>query len=143
MGILRLTKPVSSEFECEVVGDNVKNDVHLVRPCERYKELLKSCKSVKGRLHQYYVYGELFDCNDLKQNYQSCLDYRKTKNIDELDPIIKWETCLINARTKATLANPTWEFRDTPPEDFDGPLPEFIRKRQRFSSFSKETVDGS
>lgn len=138
MVILKLTKPVSSEFECEVDDPECKvkkENVHLVRPCERYEELYKSCKSIRGRLHQYYVYGELFDCSIHKSNYTSCMKYRETKKLDLLYPVIEWEQNLISTRLKAAEQNKVWEFRQSPPEDFNGPLPDFIEKRQSKSFF--------
>jgi hypothetical protein len=135
MVILRLTNPVSPEFETEVKDGNNK-DLLLVRPCERYKELYKSCKSIRGRLHQYYVYGELFDCNPNYDNYKACLVYRKTGDTDVLKTVVEWEKKLMTARLEAERQNKTWQFRERPPEDFNGPLPEFLQKRQAESLFN-------
>lgn len=134
MVILKLGNPVSPEFETEVKDGN-NRDALLVRPCERYKELLKSCRSIKGRIHQYYVYGELFDCTPIDDNYKACLDYRRTKDSNVLVKIIEWEKDLITTRINAERQNATWQFRDTPPDDFNAPLPEFLAKRQAESLF--------
>lgn len=140
MGVLKLTNPVNPEFESEVTGSQVSvDDFFLVRPCERYQELLKSCKSLRGRLHQYYVYGELFDCGENKKNFEDCLFYRKTKDPSALKGIIEWEKAMIDKRMKATLCNPVWEPREKPPEDFQAPLPEFIQKRQSWYMFPKSS----
>lgn len=136
MVILRMTPPLPENFECEVlkVQENEnKNELNLVRPCERYKELYKSCRSFKSRIYQYYVYGETLDCTPHWDNYQSCLKYRKTKNVNLLEPIIKWEKNLIKTRLETVKQNKAWEMRDKPPEDFNKPLPEFIEKRQKES----------
>ena len=134
MGVLRLSTFTDSKFESEVIeGSAIKEDAYLVRPCERYKELYKSCKSIRGRMHQYYVYGELFDCSEHKRHFKSCLSYRKTNDIDLLKPIIQWEKKMIETRLKACLENPVWEVRDSPPKDFNDPLPDFIQKRKSWS----------
>lgn len=123
---MKLPNPVNPEFECEVLDDVKVDDVYLVRPCQRYQEIYKSCKSFKGRIHQYYVYGEFFDCNDHKNNYNNCLNYRKTKDENYLEGIISWEKRMIEVRTAAALSNPIWEFRTQPPADFKAPLPSFL-----------------
>lgn len=135
MVILKLTKPVSSEFECEapIIGNK---DSLLVRPCERYIQMYKSCKSIRGRIHQYYVYGELLDCSHHSANYQACLKFRKTKDFDDLKGVIEWEKNMMETRLQAERQNNTWTLRDKPPEDFNTPLPEFLAKRQAQSSFN-------
>lgn len=131
MVILRLTNPVQSEQEAEVVDSNAsKEGARFVRPCERYREMLRECKSIRGRLHQYYVYGELLDCQPHKDNYDHCLQYRKSKDFSVLHQVIDWEKNLMLTRLNAEKQNTTWEYRTEPPNDFDGPLPEFLSKRQ-------------
>lgn len=136
---LRLTNAISEEFECEpvIVPPGLKKeDYSLIRPCNRYSELYKSCKSISGRINQYYVYGEKLDCEAHNRNYNNCLSYRKTKDISHLNSIIEWEKNLINTRLKCVEQNNCWEYRNEPPEAFDKPLPEFIAKRQTDSLFS-------
>lgn len=142
MGILRLTKPVDPNFECEALDPElkkVKADIILVRPCERYQELYKSCKSIRGRLHQYYVYGELFDCTQHYERFLACKKFRETKDIAFLDPVIQWEKTLISERLQRAESNPVWQYRTSPPADFEGPLPEFIRKKQDRSIFTGQS----
>lgn len=128
MVILRLTKPVCPEFECEDITPG-NESLNLVRPCERYKEIYKSCKSIRGRLHQYYVYGELFDCSIHNDHYEACKKYRKTKNIDILEPIIEWEKNLMRTRLETVKQNTVWEPREKPPDEFSKPLAEFLKNR--------------
>ena len=139
MGILRLTPTVPEEFECEVLDTSLKEyvGINLVRPCERYLELFKTCKSIRGRLHQYYVYGELFDCQPHKSNYDACMNYRKSGELSILDPIIEWETNMINTRLKTVEQNKVWKMRDSPPEDFNAPLPNFISRRKASELFKR------
>lgn len=144
MVILRMTKRVPDAFECEQLDGKLK-DGHLVRPCERYNELYRGCKTIRSRIQQYYVYGETLDCSPHKNNYKACLQYRHTRDASHLDTIIEWEKNLINTRLKTVEQNTTWKRRETPPADFDRPLPEFLKKRSQRSIFrnldQKSAVD--
>lgn len=132
MVILRMTKQVPDEFECEPLDVKVE-DGHLVRPCERYNELYMGCNAIRSRIHQYYVYGETLDCNPHKNNYKACLRYRHDRDVSHLSAIIDWEKNLIHTRLKTEEQNTTWKRRETPPTDFDRPLPDFLEKRRRRS----------
>lgn len=139
MGVIELTPAVSQEFECELTLDEIRGvkGGHLVRPCERYKEMYKDCSSIRARLQQYYVFGDLTDCSQHTNNYDNCKNYRKTKNAELLKPVIRWEDNLIQKRLGAALANPAWVMRDSPPEDFNSSLPEFIERSHKKSLFKK------
>lgn len=139
MAIMKMSSTISDEFETENTNEELKKDgILFVRPCERYNELLRSCRSIRGRLHQYYVYGELFDCSEHKNNYNNCMKFRSTQNPDVLDPIIEWETNLIQTRLNAAKNNKAWAFRKSPPSDFEKPLPEFLQKRQQKTLFGDQ-----
>lgn len=135
--MVKLTAPTDPAPECEVSDITVKENVQFVRPCERYKELYKSCSGWEGRLRQYYIYGETLDCSEYINNYKICMQYRKTKDLKLLDPIIDWELNLVQLRLKTVEQNKAWEFRDTPPTDFNAPLPDHIAQRQKKSSFAR------
>lgn len=135
MVILKLTKSLSDEFECELVEKGKKADSNLVRPCERYKEMYNSCKSIKSKIYQYYVYGESLDCSQHLDNYDSCKKFRKTGDTNLLDSIIEWEKNLIMTRLKTVEQNKTWDLRTSPPQDFEAPLPEHLAARQKKSLF--------
>lgn len=137
MVILSPSTRVSDEFECEVLEapEADKNKYVHVRPCERYDELYRSCKSIRSRFAQYYVYGELLDCTNHLLNYKNCLEFRRTGNFRVLDPIVEWETDIIKTRMNTVNQNNTWQFRETPPSEFSAPIPEFLAKRQKSSLF--------
>lgn len=67
------------------------------------------------------------------------MTYRQTRDPANLKSVINWEEDLISRRIKTSAQNNTWEPRDHPPKDFDGPLPEFIAERARHSSFSERS----
>lgn len=138
MVILTMSPRVDDAFECEhIVPASNKKDINMVRPCERYKELYDMCRSIKARLHQYYVYGDKTDCKPHFDNFCHCLNYRESKNPDDLDSIIEWEQNYYSSRRKTVTQNVVWNIRDTPPDDFNRPLPEFIIKRHAESLFKK------
>lgn len=126
------------EAECPALDKPLAT---LVRPCERYKELHKSCSSIRNRVNQYYVYGETLDCSDHLKNYEACMKFRKTKDADHLDRIIDWEKNYINLRVQTVRQNKVWEPRDTPPSDFSDPLPRFIVERNKDSLFHAAGFD--
>lgn len=135
MVVLRLTRPVPPGYECEIENEDIALEgARFVRPCERYNEFYNSCKSLGGRLHQYYVYGELLDCSAHKENHRACLDYRKTRDFDKLKRVIDWEKNFMETRIMAERSNRTWQFRAKPPADFDSPLPDFLARRQASST---------
>lgn len=131
MGVFNLSPSVSDEFECEVVkpDDRLRANIHLVRPCERYKELYGTCSSWIGRIQQYYVYGEKLDCDQHHRNYTNCIKYRQTKDVNLLVPIIEWEQNLIRLRLKSAELNTVWQMRDKSPDDFNRPLPEHLIRK--------------
>lgn len=124
MGVFNLSNSESEEFECEVFKpeERLRANIHLVRPCERYKELYDTCSSTMGRIQQYYVYGEKLDCDQHFRNYKNCINYRKTKDINLLDPIIEWEENMIKLRLKSVELNTVWQLRGEPPDNFNKPL---------------------
>lgn len=137
MVLIKLTNPTDPSLECEAPS-LTKKLATLVRPCERYKEMYKACKSIKHRVHQYYVYGELLDCNIYNDLHNHCMNYRKKRDEILLDPIIDWERNFILTRLKTETQNKVWELRDKPPEDFDAPLPEYLQKLHQNSKFKED-----
>lgn len=139
MGLISFTPSVGSEFEGELTTQELQDTLsgYLVRPCERYRELYSDCSSLRARVHQYYVFGDLTDCSQHSNNYDSCLNYRKTKDPQLLQPIIDWEKNLIQKRLDVAAANPCWDAREIPPSNFNGPLPSFVEERHKKSYFKK------
>lgn len=46
---------------------------HLqVRPCKLYSDEYKECVSIKGRFHQYFIFGENIDCSQWKIDFENC-----------------------------------------------------------------------
>lgn len=134
MVILKITNPANPEFECEDPS-STKEDANLVRPCERYKEMYSSCRSIRHRFHQYYVYGELLDCKIYSNLYNSCIEFRNKKEEKCLEPIIEWERNYFYTRMQTVNQNKTWVSRTEPPKDFEAPLPAYLEKLHKDSLF--------
>lgn len=96
----------------------------LVRPCEKYKEELRDCRSIKAKFHQYFINGETEDCSQWKTDYVKCMDYRQNKDTVSLSAVIESEKDRRKKRLRGHVANTVWERRESPPDDWNKPLPE-------------------
>ncbi|XP_042862443.1 UPF0545 protein C22orf39 homolog [Penaeus japonicus] len=135
-------------METEVAIEELSNHPKLswlVRPCERYKEEYGDCTSIKAKFHQYFIYGESRDCSQWKKDYESCINYRKTKDMESLESIIESEKNRRNERLLGHYRNTVWEKRDSPPEDWNKELPEWFEKEREMSFLAlkcKELKEG-
>jgi len=128
------------EIDAEIPVDDLKGlptYSWVVRKCESYKREYKDCKSVKERFHQYFIHGEVADCSHWKQNYDSCILYRKTKNLQALEDVTKEELKRKEERLAGHLANDVWEKRDDgPPPNWNCDLlPVTEENRKKFPSY--------
>ncbi|KAK3876253.1 hypothetical protein Pcinc_018940 [Petrolisthes cinctipes] len=108
----------------------------LVRPCEQYKEEYGDCRSIKAKFHQYFIHGESRDCTQWKTDYDNCLLYRNKKDLEALVSVIESEKQRRNERLSGHYNNNVWEKRDSPPEDWNKPLPECLQKNDEVSYIS-------
>ncbi|XP_042224362.1 UPF0545 protein C22orf39 homolog isoform X2 [Homarus americanus] len=104
-----------------------------VRPCERYKEEYSDCTSIKAKFHQYFIHGETKDCSQWKTDYNHCLNYRNKKDIESLTSVIETEKERREKRLIGHYTNTTWEKRESPPDDWNKPLPEYLQKNDAVS----------
>ncbi|XP_071532093.1 synaptic plasticity regulator PANTS isoform X2 [Panulirus ornatus] len=117
----------------------------LVRRCERYKEEYNDCTTIKAKFHQYFIHGETQDCSQWKADYKQCLNYRKHNDLESLSSVIESERVRRQERLKGHHANTIWEKRDSPPDDWNKPLPEYLQKHEEISYLSlkcKEQKEG-
>ncbi|XP_065332803.1 synaptic plasticity regulator PANTS isoform X1 [Cloeon dipterum] len=109
-----------------------KSEIHdkafewLVRPCDQYKDELSECTSMKGRFHQYFIYGQPQDCSQWKVDYENC--GKAETNAKAMNELVTSERKRYAQRMLPHLKNDTWENRKSPPEDWSKPLPEFLQK---------------
>lgn len=104
-----------------------------IRPCEIYKKELKECTRFKGRFYQYFVDGELKDCNEWQRDLVDCKKWTDSNDYKAAESLILSEEARIKKRFVAHYKNNIWEHRDSPPEDWAKPLPEWMQKEQENS----------
>ncbi|XP_055918895.1 UPF0545 protein C22orf39 homolog [Eupeodes corollae] len=108
-------------------------DSWAIRPCHIYKEEYSDCTSIKARFHQYFIHGESVDCSQWLTDYQNCTKYEDSNgnNIAAGEAIVQSEEERRNIRLKAHYANTTWKKRQSPPDDWAKPLPEWLVKKNQ------------
>jgi hypothetical protein len=52
-----------------------------VKPCDWYYEEMKDCRTFKFRFHLYFVSGELEDCSRWRSDYDNCVKWEKTEDV--------------------------------------------------------------
>ncbi|XP_041976976.1 UPF0545 protein C22orf39 homolog [Aricia agestis] len=118
----------------------------LIRDCDLYDAEYSECTSLKGRFHQYFIFGKSLDCNQWKKDYDNCCKWVDKKNVKAGEAVIKSEKARRFARFRAHYQNDVWKKRDGPPSDWDKPLPEWMRKRDEntyLAQKAKEMKDGT
>ncbi len=53
----------------------------MLRRCEAYSDELRACRSVGGRLHQYYVHGGAVDCAHWKESLEDCKKWKADADV--------------------------------------------------------------
>ena len=113
----------------------------MCRPCEWYWDEGRECRRLRARVHQYFVFGELQDCSGWKRDYDSCIAFRKTRDLAHLNAVVASEEMRFNERMVAARNNDVWKYRSSPPPNWSAPLPEYLQQRTRgtlLEFFSKE-----
>lgn len=87
----------------------------LVRPCEWYLQEYRDCKckflvaklmkfqiefsfftAIRARVHQYFIHGHVIDCDQWRDDYFDCAQFRKTKDVNVLvGETLKFSTILL------------------------------------------------
>ncbi|XP_026494893.1 synaptic plasticity regulator PANTS [Vanessa tameamea] len=103
----------------------------LIRDCEIYEDEYDDCTSFRARFHQYFIHGESLDCNQWKKDYVNCCKWVKDNDTKAADALIKSEKIRRLKRLTAHYQNDTWKKRESPPTDWEKPLPEWMIKRDQ------------
>lgn len=45
-----------------------------------YKAEYDDCASIRARFNQYFIFGEMLDCNQWKTDYANCYEWQKNKS---------------------------------------------------------------
>ncbi|KAH7640424.1 synaptic plasticity regulator PANTS [Dermatophagoides farinae] len=112
-------------FECELNGNELEKYgpySWMVRPCEWYLQEYKDCKSIRARLHQYFISGTIDNCDDWRDDYHNCYQFRNNKNPIYLNRLIESELLRKHNRLLQSKANDVWEYRTEPPNDWNKPI---------------------
>ncbi|XP_068234523.1 synaptic plasticity regulator PANTS [Palaemon carinicauda] len=128
-------------METEVAVDQMESYPRfswLVKPCERYKEEYSECTSIKAKFHQYFINGETEDCSQWKKDYNSCLDFRNKRDLEALDNVITSERLRRKKRLEGHYQNDVWEPRESPPEDWNKPIPKEYAADQDISYLAQK-----
>ncbi|XP_055679747.1 UPF0545 protein C22orf39 homolog [Lutzomyia longipalpis] len=115
------------------------------RPCFLYRQEFKDCKSIKGRFHQYFIFGENIDCSQWGRDYENCTKYEEKGDIAAGRELLASEAERRRKRMEAHYANDVWKKRTQPPSDWNAPLPEWFVKNNENSYLaakSKEVKEG-
>ncbi|CAG9783927.1 unnamed protein product [Diatraea saccharalis] len=107
----------------------ILEDKWMIRDCDTYKDEYKECTSFRGRFHQYFIFGHTIDCNQWKKDYDNCCKWVDDKDINGAEAVINSEKKRRMERLQAHYRNDIWKKRQSPPRDWDTPLPEWMNKR--------------
>lgn len=108
-----------------------------VRDCLDYEIEYKKCRSLRGKFHQYFIFGELLDCTHYKKKWKNCNKCMEN-DFKACADLIRDENELREKRIKNHLANDVWEKREKPPSDWNKELPEWLKERQKYSYLDDE-----
>ncbi|GFY64940.1 uncharacterized protein TNIN_78812, partial [Trichonephila inaurata madagascariensis] len=92
---------------------------------------------VKAKFNQYFIFGHTLDCNEWKQDYQNCMQFRKKRDLKCLENVIESENDRKSKRMKAMEQNDVWTYRTSPPENWNSPMPRWMQKEKKNSLLIK------
>ncbi|CAI9741338.1 Hypothetical predicted protein [Octopus vulgaris] len=124
-----MAPPGADDLDSTDLND-LPEDIWMLRPCEVYQDEYQECKSMKGRFHQYYVFGQYIDCDKWKTNYENCLKFRHTRSLEAVEKLLENEKARHEDRIRKAQMNDVWEYRSSPPADWAKPLPEWEKLHQ-------------
>ncbi|KAK9882642.1 hypothetical protein WA026_022511 [Henosepilachna vigintioctopunctata] len=101
----------------------------LIRESSIYKKEYEECTSIKGRLHQYFIFGDFVDCSQWKRDFNNACKWEESKDKKAVIELINSEKARRTKRLTAHFDNDVWEKRISPPEDFNAPLPDYISSK--------------
>jgi Protein of unknown function (DUF3128) len=112
---------------------NLTSPLPQIRPCHMYKEEYEDCTSIKGRFHQYFIFGQSTNCDQWKVDYDNCVRFQSSQDEKSGVELVTSERERRNERMQAHYGNDTWTKRDGPPADWSSPLPDWLEKENENS----------
>ena len=98
----------------------------MVRNCNSYLEEYRQCRQWRAKFHQYYVYGQVKDCSEWKDNFDDCKSWAEKADETAVNRIIEREQRRITERLRGHFENDVWQRRESPPDDWNKPLPDYL-----------------
>ncbi|CAG0914062.1 unnamed protein product [Notodromas monacha] len=117
--------PISPDADAE----EIRRLTWMLRPCVAYETEYKQCSEIGGRFHQYFVHGEILNCNQWYHDHLHCVRWTKKEDITALKSLVESEKKRRSDRLKSHYENDVWEKRESPPSDWSSPLPEWMVKK--------------
>lgn len=74
------------------------------------------------------MHGDLLDCSSWENDFTDCERFEDKKDLHAAKRVIESETTRRRERMKAHYGNDVWVKRQSPPEDWAKPLPDYITK---------------
>jgi hypothetical protein len=119
----------------KAMSGNKTNDNYVDTICEDIEYELKYCKNSK--IDQYYRYGRLIDCENIKLLNVDCFEWKKTAKNDSFKRLSDYDKNLIENRRKLSTNNDVWTYRQRPPYDWNSKLPEWCEERMKTTLWYK------
>lgn len=104
-------------------------DQWMIRPCWLYKAEYDECTCFRGRFHQYFIHGHKLDCSAWKKDYNNCNIWESEQSQQAYDALINSENERRRERLRGHYGNKVWKKRETPPENWNAPLPDWLQER--------------
>ncbi|XP_075218113.1 synaptic plasticity regulator PANTS [Lycorma delicatula] len=122
-----------SEEDKQKLDASIRKQLWMVRDCYWYDAEYSDCTSIRGRFHQYFVYGEPLDCTQWKRDSKNCYKWESSRDPDSVKELINSELERREKRLDAFYDNGVWEHRTEPPSNWNDPLPEWMEKKNENS----------
>ncbi|RWS14887.1 hypothetical protein B4U79_09260 [Dinothrombium tinctorium] len=127
-------------FSNHVMDDDKFLEEFKVRPCQWYYDEFRECSRYLSRFHQRFVFGKTLDCSGWKNDYEDCLAFRDNADFHSLKRVLDNESKRQQKRKDSLTANNVWKYRQTPPEDWNKPLPQWLIERTKGSYLEEGSI---
>ncbi|GFY06980.1 transposon Tf2-6 polyprotein [Trichonephila clavipes] len=94
-------------------------------------------QSIKAKFNQYFIFGHTLKCDEWKQDYLNCMQFRKKRDLKCLENVIESENDRQRKRMKAIEQNDVWSYRTSPPENWNSPMPKWMQEEKKDSLLIK------
>ncbi|XP_057667099.1 UPF0545 protein C22orf39 homolog [Diorhabda carinulata] len=100
----------------------------MIRRCFIYDEEYSDCTSLRARFNQYFIFGKTLDCSQWKRDSVNCYKWENNKDINAANELVQSEKQRRKERLLSHYSNDVWKRRQSPPDNWNAPLPDYIKK---------------